>query len=309
MRRTFIIAAAIGSLVASSAFAGFVVSHTTTSVDATLDRIDIFARNTGGDTGTGLLAVEMSSDATAGEAVWRSTSAGNWSPTNPADIASRSFVRVDFEDVSSTSLVSKTPAANQPLAAAYGPLTVALGDFGVVIAGLAGAIPAETGNGALFASLFVSKNFASTISGNVGGSAGAKVPFSFDVGSVVVNGRPVITPASQTVNVVFGQIVTNGAPFSATVSITDPEGDAITAALGALPASVTGATITPAGGSNYTIAGTVDYSANGTDVVVPFTASDAGGPSSGSVTLHVTPEPASLSLIGLSGLLMGRRRK
>lgn len=313
MRRTSIIAAAIGSLVASSAFAGFTVTNTRTSVDATLDRIDIYALNTGGDTGTGLLAVEMTSASTAGEAVWRSTSAGNWNPLNSADTANRSQVRVDPEDVSSSSLVSKTPSANQPLAAAYGPSTVALGNFGVVIAGLSGAIPPQspvTGN--LFASLFVSKNFSSTISGNVGGSAGSKVGFSFVTvgtgGEVPV--APVVVPGS-TANVVFGQIVTNGAPFSVVVNTTDANAaDVLSLTVGSV-AGISNVVVTGGGTSPeaFTITGTVDYSLNGTTVVVPVTVSDGALTGSGSFSLVVTPEPTSLSLIGLSGLLMGRRRK
>lgn len=310
MRRTSIIAAAIGSLVASSAFAGFTVTHTTTSVDATLDRIDIYALNTGGDTGTGLLAVEMTSAATAGEAVWRSTSAGNWNPLNSADTPNRSQVRVDPEDVSSSSLVSKTPSANQPLAAAYGPSTVALGNFGVVIAGLSGAIPPQsptTGN--LFASLFVSKNYAATISGNVGGSAGSKVGFSFNVGPI--GGQPPVVASGASANVVFGQIVTNGAPFSVVVNVTDSDSPSVSLSVPAF-AGLSNVQVTPGSSASpaaFTITGTVNYSLNGQTIDVPVVASDGTLTGNGTFRLVITPEPTSLSLIGLSGLLMGRRRK
>lgn len=315
MRRTSIIAAAIGSLVASSAFAGFTVSHTRVSENATFDRIDIYALNDGAGTGTGLLAVEMTSAATAGEAVWRSTAAGNWNPLNSADTALRSQVRVDPDDVSSSSLVSKTPSANQPLAPAYGASTVALGNFGVVIAGLSGAIAPQGATGNLFASLFVSKSYAATISGNVGGSAGAKVGFSFTTGGVVVQNVPPTITGNTGASVVFGTIVTTPLPFSGTVTVADADSaDVLSLTLGALPANVSGVTVTPSGTNpkTFTIAGTIAYIGNGV-TSIPFSTSDGVAASSpdptGNFNITVTPEPASLSALALSSLLMGRRRK
>lgn len=310
MLRTGMLVAAISGCVVSTSFGGFVVTPVLQPVDATFDRMEFYARNTGGDTGVGLLAVEFTSTATAGVAVWRSMSSGNWSPTNPTDVANRSAIRIDFEDVSSTSLVSKTPAANQPLAPAYGPLTVALGNFGVVIAGLSGAVPAETGNGALFASLYVSKNYHARFSGNVGGSAGAKVPFAIEVSCSSCGGFPTIVPGS-TANVVFGQVVTNGAPFSVVVNVThtDPT-DLISLAVGPV-AGISNIVVTPTSATSpasFTVTGTVDYSLHGMTVVVPVIASDDGmQTSNGSFSLVVTPEPS--SLCGLLSLALTRRRR
>lgn len=306
MFRSAMLVAAISGSVVSSSFGGFVMSATTTSVDGTLDRIDLYARNTGGDTGTGLLAVELSSFSVSGAAVWRSNSAGNWSPTNPADIANRSWVRIDEFDVSSTSLVSKAPSANQPLNPAYGPLTVSLGTFSIVVAGLSGAVPAETGNGAHFASLYVSKNFAASFSGYVGGSSGAKVPFG-SPGPVPV--PPVIAPVPD-VNVVFGQIVTDGATFSVNVTATDGnQGDTLSLAVGPVP-GVSDVVVTPASALTpavFTVTGRVDYSLNGTTVVVPLSVSDGLFTATSSFRLIVTPEPGMLSLLVASGCVRRRR--
>ena len=316
MRSTSIIAAAIGGLfVASSSFASFVVSRTYTSVDATFDRVDVYALNDGVGTGTGLLAVEMAVDGAVGSnAIFRSTAAGAPNITNTADTPNRSFVRIDSEDASTTSLVSRSPAGNWPLRADLGASTVGIEDFSVVVAGLAGAAPAQVAPGALFARLFVTKAYQGLATGNVGGSAGAKVGFSIQLGGGVVNVVPTINSNSGA-NVNFGAIVTTPLPFSGTVVLADADaGDVLSLTLGALPANVSGVTVTPSGTNprTFTIAGTIAYIGNGT-TNIPFTTSDGQSASSpdptGVFAIRVTPEPASLSLIGLGGMLMGRRRK
>lgn len=313
MRRTSIIAAAFGGLVvASSSFAGFTVTAAAPVTASGFDRYDITAVNTGGDTGTQIKGLEyFYAGAPAAFQVDDTTDPVGGDPDGIADT-------VNLLSTSRTRIRVSTTGANnvfvgvQPDNSAVQPNPYAAG-----AAAFQGAI-ANTGttqaSGAGFqiARIFIPTGTSGVFSGNLGGDIGSKVPFSVNlVSGVVVNTAPVITPANQTVNVVFGAIVSSGAPFSATVSITDAE-TAFTTAVGTLPAGVSGVTITPAGGNNFTIAGTVDYSVNLTDVVVPFSATDAGSPaltSNGSITLHVTPEPASLSLIGLSSMLMGRRRK
>ena len=315
MLRNTIIAAAVSGVFATSSIAGFVTSYTVTSVSTTLDRIDIYARNDGGGTGTVLLAASISMNADAGKlSYWRSNLTGAPNIQNGADAPDRSFVRIDSDDGSTTSIVSRTPAGNWPIIGPAGPSfnNVAIEDFGATITALAGGKPASTGAGALFASLYVDKNYGGVATGNLGGEVGLKVPYTLSITTAAPNVVPVIAPVPDT-NVVFGSIVSNGAPFSVTVNATDADSaDILALAVGSVP-GITGVTVV--GGStspaSFTVTGTVNYSLNGTTVVVPVSVSDgAGGHTvNGAFRLVVTPEPASLSLIGLGGLLLGRRRK
>lgn len=311
MRRTALLAAAIGGLVVSSSFAGFTISHTVTSVDATYDQVDIFALNTGGDTGTGLLAVEIAVAADAGDvAYFRSTSAGAPNLTNTSETANRSFIRIDNEDASTTSLVSRTPAGNWPLVPAIGASTVGIEDFSVTVAGLAGAKPANTGAGALFATLFVSKGYGAAVTGNVGGEVGSKIPFSFNIGGPVNTAPEIASVVDAAVN--FGSLVSTPLPFSATVNATDAQAaDVLSLVAGTLPAGVTIGSITGGGTSpeQFVISGTVAYPGSNTTLVVPFTVSDGSLSTSGSFNIVVTPEPTALGALALGGMILGRRRK
>lgn len=318
MRRTALLAAAVGGLVASSSFAAFVVtSSAPTPVGATgLFQIDIFARNNGiGGTGSGLLALDVAMNAKPTDrAFFRSTAAGSPNLTNATETANRSFFRIDAADPSTSSLVSRSPAGNFPLAPDQGANTVGIDDFGVVLASLTGAVPAGTGAGALFGTLFVTAGYSGTLSGQLGGETGTAQSFSVNIGAAgTVNTAPVVLPTAPT-PVVFGAIVSNGAPFSVTVNTTDANAaDVLSLALGALPAGITGTAVAGGGTSpeSFTITGTVAYSLNKTTVTIPFTVSDgAGGSTQGSFNLVVTPEPASLAaLAGAAGLGLIRRRK
>jgi len=167
-----------------------------------------------------------------------------------------------------------------------------------------------SGAGFQIARIFIPTGGTGVLSGNIGGDIGSKVGFSVQLGGPTGGVAPVINSITPNpVNVVFGQIVSNGAPFSTTVNATDADGDLAGLAVSANP-NVTGVTITPGAGGNFTVSGTVNYAANNTDIVLGVTATDAAGHTSASsnLTLHVTPEPASLSLIGLSTLLRSSHR-
>lgn len=131
-------------------------------------------------------------------------------------------------------------------------------------------------------------------------------------GTVFTNTAPVVTDPAP-VAVVFGPTVTDGAPFSATVSATDVNlTDTLALAVGTLPAGISGIAVTGGGTSpqSFVVTGTVDYSLNGTTVLIPYTVSDGqGGTTPGTITLVITPEPTTLTALAGVGTLLLRRRK
>lgn len=307
--RRSILSAALGGLLASASWGGFTVSHDVVSVDTTLDRINLYALNTGGGTGTGLIAVELSVNANPGSlAYFRSTSSGSPNVTNTAETPLRSFVRIDNEDASTTSLVQRTPAGIWPLTPALGANTVGIEDFTATIASLAGPRPANLGIGVLFASLYVSKGYSGQISGYLGGEMGTKVPFV--VGSPPPPPPTLVISSVTNATVDFGPIVSTPMPYSASVGVTtsDP-GALLSLSIGTLPAGVT-ASISGGGTSpaSFTISGTVDYPGTNTTVLVPIIASDGFSTTAGTYAITITPEPGTLAAFGCTWVLVRRRR-
>jgi hypothetical protein len=191
-----------------------------------------------------------------------------------------------------------------------------LASFGADYALLSAAqsVPTPTAPGARFARLVFNQAPQGTIVANLAGESGAGVDYTFAFGTVPpTNTPPVVLPTAPT-PVVFGPVVSNGAPFSVTINTTDVNAaDVLSLTLGALPAGITGTAVAGGGTSpeSFTVTGNVAYSLNGTTVTIPFTVSDgAGGTTAGSFQLVVTPEPASLAaLAGAAGLGLIRRRK
>ena len=318
MHRSALIAAAVGGIVSTSAFAGFTITKTTTVLGGGLTQIDLYALNTGGGTGTGLLTYDVTVDGTVGSrAFFRSTAAGAPNILNTSDTALKSYFRIDDEDSSTSSVVSRTPAApaTWTLAPDQGASTVGQEDFQTAIVGLQGAKIANTGAGAHFAQLIVNTGYAGTLSGTFAGDTGPGVVISgFSLGgAVVVNTPPtVVSPAPQTVT--FGSTVSAGAPFSAVVTATDVDSaDILTATAGTLPAGVSGVTVTKSivgGVSQFTVQGTLAFSTNKTTVTIPVNVTDGTNTVGGSVVLNVVPEPTTLAaLAGAAGLGLIRRRK
>lgn len=291
--------------------AGFVVTGSLTSIDATLNRLDLFARNTGGDTGTELMAVEIFADVSSGVSLWRATNAGGWDVTNAGEAPNRSFIRIDASDPSNTSIANRDPSF-PPADPQYGPNTIALADFSVAAASSSVPTAATEPPGALFAQLFVTKNFSAIFSGFLGGSAGPKAPWGFSLHGDPTG--PVIENSGVSVDVVFGSTVSEGAPFSVTIHASDADGgDLLHLAAGALPPGISNLQISPAtSGSpaSFTVTGVVDYSLNGLTVVVPITVTDSFGlNATGNFLLVVTPEPASVGAVGACLLFVRRCRR
>lgn len=142
---------------------------------------------------------------------------------------------------------------------------------------------------------------------------------SLDAGVGVANApaRPESIPAvinsitPNPVNVVFGPVVTDGAPFLTTVNATSPDAGVVLTLNVENTPGLTNVTVMPGANGDFLVTGSVHYSLNGTDVPVPFTVTNQtmGASIAGLFTLHVTPEPASLGLVSLLAVLRGRRRK
>lgn len=297
---------------ATNVLGGFLVSSSTVSVHATLDRVDLYARNTGGGTGEGLIAVALSVNATSGSvAYFRSTPDGLPNVTNTSRAFQRSFVRIDDADASSSLLIDRSPAGNWPLVPALGTQTVGIEDFAVTVVSFGGPTPASSGAGARFASLYVSKPYVASISGFLGGEVGSKVPFAIVVPPPLPPPWPVVQPPPDTV-VQFGNVVSDGAPFSVAVNAFSSDAtDVLSLHVGVLPAGVSVTSITGGGMSPQTfiVSGRVDYGLVGTTVWVPFTVSNTNGSSiPAAFKLIVIPEPGALSAGMLLGGFLRRRR-
>ncbi len=301
---------------ASSAFAGFTVTATHVGSANGLDQYRYFAVNTGGDTGTQIKGLEYRyTGSPAAFEVSDTTDPFGGDPDGIPDTANllsatRTRIRVSTT-ASNNTFVGVTPDAGpvQPNAYASG------------VTAFSGAI-ANTGTtqasgvGFEIARIYVPVGTTGVFSGNIGGDLGTKVPFSVILGCrCSPTAPPVISPPSQIVSVVFGQFVANGAPFSASVTVTDTDAvDILSLSVGALPASVSNVTITGATGTSprtFILSGTVSYAANGTDVVIPLIATDTPGGhiTTGSIILHVTPEPVLIVSFSGAGALASRRRR
>lgn len=314
MRVSRIMCTAIASCaIANSAEAGFTVTAAKIVVGG-FNRFDIVAVNTGGDTGTQIKGLEyFYSGSPAFFQVDDTTDAAGGDPDGIPDTVnllstSRTRIRVSATAANNVFVgVSPTNSFAQP-----NPYEGGITAFQGAIANT--GVTQASGSGFQIARIFIpqSAGFNWVFSGNLGGDIGSKVPFSVNLTDGPGPEAPVISPVPP-VNVLFGQVVTNGAPFSANVTVTSSSAtDILTLSLGSLPAAVQNVQITPASGPSpqvFTVSGIVDYAANGTDVVIPIVAGYmTGGPTSvGSITLHVTPEPTSVAIF--TALLALRRRR
>lgn len=315
MRRTSLIAAAIGGLlVTSSSFAGFTVTATLGATVDGLDRWDVVAVNTGGDTGVQIKGLEyFYAGSPAAFQVDDVTDSGGGDPNGVADtvnLLSTSRTRIRVSATAANNVFVGVSPSNEfaepnPYAAGAAAFQGAIANTGTTNA---------SGAGFQVARIFIPAGGSGVFSGNIGGDIGSKVGYSVTLGGGPGGNDPVIVNDGASTTATFGQIVTNGAPFSIVIQGTDADaGDILSLAVGALPAGVSNVTVSPAtSGSpaNFTVSGTVDYSLNGTTVNVPITlTSTQGTADTGSFNIVVVPEPTSLAALGLSGLLLGRRRK
>lgn len=329
MRRTSIIAAAIGSsLVVSSSFAAFTLSVVPSAQPATAagySAYDLFALNDA-DTSDGVNLQGVAFTITAGGSTKIRIAGfddGSGNLLNDQWNYGSGTQANTIVDVNASNLRIGTRASGQHAFTDYtgdgtpfltaeevaNGLSVYTADYAVLSAAV--SFPANTAPGARFARLVVSgASPAFTIVGAFGGEAGTAQSASTSFGDTPPGNDPVINSITPNpVNVVFGSIVSNGAPFSTTVNATDADGELVVLTLSSDP-NVSNLTITPGANGDFVVSGLVNYAANGTTISLTATATDPGGRTdTDTISLVVTPEPASLSLLGLGGLLLGRRRK
>ena len=314
MHRTALLAAVVGGLAASTSFGGFIITTTTTALGNGLQQIDLYALNTGNGTGTGLLTYDITIDSSVGSRVFfRSTAAGAPNVLNTSETPNRSYFRIDDEDSSTTSLVSRTPAApaNWTLAPDQGASTVGQEDFSVAVVSLLGAKPANTGSGAHFAQLIVNTGYSGQISGTIAGDQGGGVPIHIGGDPPEPNVPPVVvSPAAQTVT--FGKVVSAGLQFSSVVTATDANAvDILSLTVGTIPAGVSNINVIKtivSGVATFTVTGLLNYSTNKTTVTIPVNVSDGQVTTTAAIVLNVVPEPTTLAASALLSLGLVRRR-
>lgn len=285
--------------------------------------VDIYALNTGGDTGTGISALNVSGTAT-NPFIWLTGPTGSPNETNYNGSATflrngqdRSYVTLAESTTSDETFLDErytranvTPTNFGNLGAG-GARTGAIGTFS--IAGLADPIvqadaTVNGGKGLLVAHMVLPAGTAlATVS--AAGSSGSAVSETRSLLIVTDPGPLVVAPTPPT-TVTFGPVVTNGAPFSVTINASGGPTDILSLAVGAVPAGISNIIVTGGGPlpASFTVTGLVDYSLNKTTAIIPFTVSSSlGGSVASSFALVVIPEPTLFAGVGLGGWLLRRR--
>ncbi len=300
------------------ALAGFTITTKRTQLVAPgLDRIDLFALNTGGGTGTQIKTVSINFASTNGKKVYFNvedkTVDENGEPApdgipdtvdlpNATNVPNKSSIRINTTAANNTYVgVSPTAGLAQP-----NPWVGGVRSFTVSVANL-GTTQASTGIGFRFARLFVDAGAFGSLSGQVGG----------DIGGPVAWGPPCFrcTPSPPTVTITAPKLRIDVSPpglesASAVVSAQSTQTIASLSLVGAVPATlvdnlqITGPVAGPKSVtlSNLTPADVGSYA-------LSFEAFDTFG-QRGTQTLTidiVIPEPALLSVL-LPMFVLRRRR-
>jgi hypothetical protein len=334
--RSIVLGAVAASVLASASLsqAAFTISALPSAQSAPAGRFayDLFAQNdAGGPDGSNLQAIKMTltglngtkmffatfdpGDGTIGVDQWNFGAAAQ--SNTILDLGS-SNLRFSNKALNTHTFTNFPGDSDSPITAdqAANGLSSFSADYALLSA--AQSVPTPTAPGARFARLvFNTPSPLVTATFNVAGETGAGVDYTYTPGFFPP--PPNVPPIgiSAPTPVVFGSAVSNGAPFSVTVSATDAEVplQTLTLAIGALPAGITNVAVSPANGGTspvvFTVTGTVAYSLNQSTVLIPYTLADgAGGTFSGQITLIVTPEPAMMMAVAsVSAAALIRRRK
>jgi hypothetical protein len=334
--RSLVLAAVAASVFASAdlARAAFTLSFLPSAQAAPAGKFayDFFAQNdAGGTDGSNLQAVKINLTAGGSTRVFFNTvdlangttpetyssdqynfGAGT-SGTNVTDLGS-SNLRIGTRTAGQHAFPNYPGDDDSPISqdGATNGLSSFTADYAVLSAAV--SVPTPTAPGARFARLvFNTSTPQINMVISLAGETGAGVDYTFGV--TPSNSAPVpVGPVAPT-PVVFGTVVSNGANFSVSVTVTDADAaDVLALTLGSLPAGITNTQVTGGGTTPqvFTITGNVNYSLNKSTVVIPFTVTDGVGGHTipGSFSLIVTPEPASLAVLG-GAAIMGivRRRR
>lgn len=309
------LAAVSGVALASTAFAGFSFSHTTTTSGGR-QAVNIFALNDGaGGTGTNLTGVSLNYVGSPVRFVVADTDENEVPDTVDfnARVAGQSWA--GLATGTNTAYVGVSPSGSGVEPNPY----LSISQFTLAMADLAGGRPANTGAGAQFLRLISADGTAAPtgrIFGEIGGNTGGPVAFEYVFGGTPppTNNPPAFSQAVYDLVLDLG--TTGSAVGSVSASATDPNaGQTVVITNGALPSYVT------ASGSNpRNFSGAIDSisaMALGWDRINPLvtnvalTATDSfNPPATASATLRISiiPEPATLGLLAGAGLLALRRR-
>jgi hypothetical protein len=320
MRHTALFAAAIGGLLASSSFGALIVSISRgTSANAPgFDVVYLTARNDSGPTALQAQSVTFTTynpdTGSTGPDVLQFPEGdefgGVGTGASASAIASRSAPSGTYAFIPSATNVATTPGRPTDYSTPWRA-------FSAQSFRTSSAFSTTAPAGLIIGAAVVPTGQSVWANGSVNPTLDTANSVNFDLfdGPPTDNVAPTIG-ANSGANVVFGAVTSVPLPFSGTVVVSDADAaDTVALALGTLPANVSGVTITPSGqnpnGTVFTVSGLVSYVGNG-PTVIPIVASDNSSLSAdtnGTFVINVTPEPASLSALALSSLLMGRRRK
>jgi hypothetical protein len=319
MRYTALFAISIGGLLASSSFGALVVSLTRgTSANAPgFDVVYLTARNDSGPTALQAQSVTFTTynpdTGSTGPDVLQFPEGdefgGVGTGASASAIASRSAPSGTYAFIPSATNVATTPGRPTDYSTPWRA-------FSAQSFRTSSAFSTTAAAGLIIGAAVVPIGQTVWVSGSVNSTLDPANSVNFDLPTVIDPFAPPTIVSNTGASVVFGPVTSTPLPFSGTVVVSDPDAaDTVALALGTLPSNVSGVTITPSGqnpnGTVFTVSGMVSYVGNG-PTVIPIIASDNSPVSSdtaGTFVINVTPEPASLSALALSSLLMGRRRK
>lgn len=216
----------LGAMVLSaSAEAGFVVSQVRSTLSPTLDRLDLYAFNTGGTTGTRLAGISIDPlFIVGGKSYWSVEDTDEDGIVDSLDIFNLSN-RPEFSSFRpNPGITSSVIHGPSPFSGYRQPNSWSRGVHAFSVDGL--SVPpsplANSGNGYRFARLVVDKGANVIAQGKIGGDVGPAVPFSLNVGST--SAAPVVSApgGSEWAPIVLDLRISSN--YEIPVSALDPDG-------------------------------------------------------------------------------------
>lgn len=318
--RTSVIAGLIAMAASATlSSAGFILGETRTSVSATRDRIDLFALNTGGETGTRFNAVSFNSlFVLGGKSYWGIDDTDEDGVADTLDILNAT-ARTDVSYIrpnpasSANFVFGPVPYAGyrQPNAWTNGVHTMAVDIFSA-----GPGAPASTGNGYRFARFFVDKGAQVVARGLLGGDVGSSVPFSHNIGTS--GAAPVVSVPGTSEHSPILLDLRVSSSFDIPVSATDSDGTVLDITMSVPNLRFVDNIVYPDEPSASKVFRVVGLDAS--DLVAPytnylwyidFTAIDNSGRvgTKRSYLYLIAPEPATAMGLAMGSTALGRRRK
>ncbi len=304
----------------SAALAGFTVTTQLgayVTVNGTpMVRWDVTAVNTGGDTGTQVKGLEW--NYTGARAYFQVTDETDPAGNDPDHIPDTvnllsnqlTRVRVNTSPTGNT-FVGVSPATG-PIA--FNPYMCGVKHFSGAVANTGNT--QATGAGFQIMRIFLLPGQYGFLGGNIGGDAGAKVPFSGVYPGGIPGGPAGSNPTIDSISAepavaYFGSDFSAGAPFSVTVHASDTNPTNVLSLTAANIAGVYDVSIAGggAGPQDFVITGKIAASRIYTPMIIPITLQNqSGGAVVDSICVYALPEPATFAALALCATVLGRRR-